>query len=192
MTKPKLREDIRRDFLRPGIITVIETKDGERYSGIPIKDFDTLMDLYDSLPHPGLQNINWQFVIDINWRIYTEECISNSNSVCRNFDAKAFKDFVTNEIHFELVRKGCLWNEKDKKFENLSDEQYQQTRQRIFGGLVLKAIELFSGWDGKTHPVIRTRKNSENRTEYFYDDKRNLRGSLVDYVSKYDLLKTTD
>src|SRR3989344_7138012 len=100
MAKPKLRTEEIEDLYRRNV-TVIETEYGEKYSNIPEKDFDSLMELYDFLPHEKLQNPNWNFVFNIEWRIYTKWCMSNRDKFHGFYDVEGFTEFVRDETHHE-------------------------------------------------------------------------------------------
>ncbi len=181
MVKPRL-ETLKGTFNRP---TLVITDEGNRCSNIPEKDFDLLMDFYDSLSHPKLKNPNWYFVLDIDSRIYAEWCMGNRNISPYNYQGEGFFDFFRDETHFELIRKGYQWNEKYKSFESLDEKRYNEVRKRILGGLTLRAIELFSDWDGNISPQSRMGE-VEGIKNWVYDDKRNIRTSLNNYIIAFD------
>lgn len=198
MPKPKLRQEPKDRWSPRGPkITIIETEKGERYTNIPSEDFDVLMDLYDSLPHPKIQNPNWDFALNLTWRIYSEWCMSPNEGVAAikrdwrahaNYSGEGFIGFITQETHQELTRQGYQWNGQENRFENINDQQYQQARQRVLGGLVLRAVELFSDWTNN-YPPSRQEKDERGFTKYLYDDQRNLRTDLRDYVKQYQELQ---
>jgi hypothetical protein len=187
MVKPKLKT-MQRSHYDKRNVTVIETEHGNRYSEIPEKDFELLMDLYDSLPHPNLHNLNWDFVNDVDSRIYTEWCMCTGWDKHAKYEGEGYTAFVREQTHLELERKGYLWNEQEKRFENLkNNEQYEQSRHRVLGGLALRAIELFSDWNGETSPPSRV-EGTGSAIRCIYDDWRNLRCSLQDYISRFESL----
>lgn len=183
MVKPELETMNLNDIYR-GSRTLIKTDEGERYSTIPEKDFDLLMDFYDLLPHPKLQNKDWDFVLRLGSRFYTEWCMSNRSESHYCYQGEGFLSFVRDETHFELVKKGYQWDEKEKNFENLSEEQYGKIRERVLGGLTLRAIELFSDWNGG-YPKGR-RVEIEGKSNYVYEDERNIRTDLNNYIIAFD------
>ena len=141
------------------------------------------MDLYDSLDHPKLKSKNWDFVSHIDSRIYTEWCMCEIWTDHRNYNGKGFTEFIIEQTHHELIRSNYLWNEKEKKFDNIDNEQYKKSRTDVLGGLTLRAIELSSDW-GNSYPPSRIDRN-EGKINYIYDDKRNLRTDLKDYIKRY-------
>ncbi len=180
MTKPEL-ETLRKINIydKP---TLIKTDKGNRYSDIPEKDFDLLMDFYDFLPHPKLQNKNWDFVLKLDSRVYAEWCMSNPSKNHLFYQGEGFLSFVRDETHFELVRKSYQWN--NENFENLDQDRYDKARKRILGGLTLRGIELFSDWNDFSPPSRMV--EIDGRKTIVYDDKRNIRTDLNDYIIAFD------
>jgi len=183
MVKPNLSEKTVERYT----FTVIETKSGSSSYYLSIKDVDALIDLYDSLPHERLLKPCWDFISNIDFRARAEWCMTTNWRKHNNYQGEGFNDFIRKETHSELVRQGYQWNETHKRFENLDDQQYQHTRQRVLGGLAVKAIDLFSDWNARPYPPSRQEKGQEGAwSTTVYDDKRNLRGSLADYITRYD------
>lgn len=188
MTKPEL--EILKNvsvFERP---TLIKTDEGKRYSHFQEKDFELLMDFYDSLLHPNLKSKNWNFVLNLDSRFYTEWSMSNRSKSHYCYGGEEFLSFVRDETHFELIRKGYQWNGKEKNFDNLNEEQYDKIRERVLGGLTLRGIELFSDWNGDSMPRgRRVETEDKSRWDCVYDDQRNIRTDLNNYIIAFDSMK---
>lgn len=186
MVKPELETSSDREIYQGQ--TLIKTNEGNKYSYISVKDFNLLMDFYDVLRHPKLGNSNWRFVLNIDSRIYTEWCMSDSFKIHYYYQGEGFLDFIGDETHFELVRRGNQWNDEEKRFENLNHkDQYDEARKRVLGGLTLRAIELFSDWK-KNCPSSR-KEERDGKTVYVYDDQRNIRLDLNNYIIAFDSMR---
>lgn len=158
------------------------------YSDLPVDDFRCLFDIYQHIPHEGLNSDPVQFVFDINNRIYAEWCMSPGEGLGQwhrhsNYQGEGFTSFMDKEVYYELERQR---SEGDRG----SHEGYLRARQRVLGGLTLKAVDLFSEWNG-TFPSSRAEKDDRGVLRYIYDDKRNLRGKegLNDYILRYCQLR---
>jgi len=168
--------------------TLIEDENGKRHCDINFEDFTGLMGIYKNIPHEGLKKDSVGFVLDISWRIYSEWCMSpdegqKDTALNHNkYHGEGFTKFVNDEVHYELKRERSA-NDRG------SHEGYLKARQRVLGGIALRALELFSAWEGKTWPPHRT-VETDKRTEYIYDDKRNLRckEGLDSYITQFSEL----
>jgi len=173
------------------MITELDTSEGKRYTPIPKPDVDEFSRLYDALPHQNLPNPRRILALDIGSRLYTETCLEDIfrektdptyKRIHHEYSrtTETYEQFVKNETHLELVRRGCQWDETSKQFLGLSTEQYKQTRDKVLAGLALRAIELFTDWEGKISPPGRR----DEQQNYVHDDKRNLRADLRDYIAR--------
>lgn len=171
--------------------TLVEGEHGKWYSNLPVDDFKALMEIYEQTPHGELNLDSVRFVFKIDGRIYTEWCMSDDEGRAaqrKNWHAHAeyqgegFTSFIDNEVHYELERQR---SEGDRG----SHEGYLRARQRVLGGLTLRAIELFSDWNCGPHPLSREEKDGRGFSKYICTDPRNLRADLEDYIARYDSLR---
>jgi hypothetical protein len=127
-----------------------------------------LLGIYDNTPHERLFTTPSQFVDDIAWRVYIEACLNPEEKFDPdNYRGEALMGFVGREIYFaseRASRKGLL---EQPPLNKNSDEKIFS---KVLEGVVKRAIELYSDWNGITQPP----KGS--------DDKRNLRDNLEPYV----------
>ncbi len=185
--------------------TSVLTDQGARYFHLPVDDFRTLYELYKSLiPFPAQESKTpIQFVFNVDWRTYTEWCMDANGGLkkdaegrycvnyCYDYEGQGLTDFVRNETHLELVRKGFQWNKEENRFNGLNQEQYQDAKRRVMGAVVLRAANLFLDWQGNTYPPHRV-ETSGQRKEYVYDDRRNLRENLEKHIAEFDSLSSSN
>ena len=178
--------------------TCIETSEGNRYCDIPVDDVIKIAEIYERTPHDRLDFTPERFALTFGSRLFSEWCMEDElkrktepdykpKDHYSDYKGQDFSDFATQETHFELIRRGYQWDEETKQFRSLNAEQYQQVRERILGGLVLKAIDLFSEWNGNEDPPHRI-VGVDKKIKYIYDDTRNLRCDLRDYIKRPDEL----
>ncbi len=80
-----------------------------------------------------------------------------------SYSGQGFIDFMNNETHYALERTGKTKSEEI------------EVRERVLEGLVKRAIELFSDWNGKDYPPDCLNKEIPK-------DKRNIRCDLREYI----------
>jgi len=111
-----------------------------------------------------------KFVDAIAWRLYTEYCCKyrGNDSYIRAYDGKeCWQEWVNAEIHYALGRR--LKGLSEEEISQINRGQlYGEVRIDVLRAVVRRAIELFSAWEGKGYPPE--------------GDKRNLRGSLEEYL----------
>ena len=153
------------------IYTRVE-EDGHRWcSDIPEWDFRRLLEIYTESSHEEFDENPVRFVLDIGSRIYSEWCMGEGRgSHHPMYQGEGFKSFVDRETHYEL--------EKPKSQQDRgSHEGYLRAKDRVLGGLVERAVELFSEW-GNSYPSDCFNKEVPEDKK----DKRNLRVSLASYI----------
>ncbi|MBS3079061.1 hypothetical protein J4218_02995 [Candidatus Pacearchaeota archaeon] len=166
------------------MLTELDTSEGKRYTPIPKPDVDEFNRLYNALPHQNLPNPRRILALDMGSRLYIEMCLEGIRPHIYEKTTEIYDLFVRDETHLELVRSGCPWDHASNQFTSLSAEQYKQTRDKVLAGLALRAIELFTDWEGKISPPGRR----DEQQNYVHDDKRNLRADLRDYIARAEQL----
>ncbi len=165
--------------------TQVDGAHGSWYSDLPVDDFRSLLDIYQEIPHQGLNLEPVRFVFNIDYRVYAEWCMGvgeglNHWEKHNNYQGEGFTSFMDKEVHYELEKQR---SEGDRG----THEGYLRARQRVLGGLVLRAVELFSEWDGTSPPCRKEELGLAIKCTW--DDKRNLRDDLKDYIARYDSLR---
>jgi hypothetical protein len=145
----------------------------------PIHIRRRLEDIYASIPHEKLFTTPSQFADDISWRVYTEACMNSEEKFNPdNYHGEALTQFIGKEIYFASERaskKGLL------EQPPLNENPGEKISTKVLEGVVKRAIELFSDWNGITEPPSK-RAEEHGVYNYIYEDKRNLRDSLESYV----------
>ena len=67
-------------------------------------------------------------------------------------------EYIDDETHHELGRRGFEWNGAEERFEGLSPDSYKQTRNAVLDALVLSSVGFFKtgGLDRKDKANLRT------------------------------------
>jgi hypothetical protein len=168
--------------------TGIETKEGVRYCSIPIDDVVQLAELYERTPHEGLSLSPEGFVLRLSWRFYTEWCLEDilkretdpdykGKNHCWDYFGQGFVDFVRDETYYaseRAVKSGLIQTPADSK---TGDE----IRTKVLEAVVKRAVELFTAWS-EVNPPYRREEDSTGRANYIYEDERNLRCDLREYI----------
>ena len=131
------------------------------------EDVKKVGEIYDRLPHEGLDLSTLKFVQTVGFRIYTEACGDTFGQYGINDDkGKRFNELINNETHYALERRGYEWDPEEEIFKNLTSEEYQQTRERVLEGFVRYAIQFLKESDGSSHR----------------EDNKNIRASLENHI----------
>lgn len=105
-----------------------------------------------------------QCITDIVWRVYTELCCSTAGRNIRSSQPhakNALQQWIDCEVHYALEGK------------DVNDALHTEVREAILKGVVTRAVDLFSDWNGRTSPA------------HDANDDRNLRSSLRTYLPEH-------
>jgi hypothetical protein len=141
---------------------------GATKSHIPTDDLKTLAKVYQITPNQVLGSSTVDFLWKIDRRIQTEWVMNPEErgpDSFSDYQGQAYDQFIDAEVHYELARSRSA---EDRG----THEGYQRARDRVLGGLVNRAIELFSEWGG----IIPDRVDGK------YKDTKNLREDLSPYI----------
>lgn len=146
----------------------------------PIQFRRRLEDIYASIPHERLFTTPSQFADEIAWRVYTEACMNPEEKFDPDtYHGQALTQFIGREIYFASERaskKGLL------EQPPLNENPGEKIATKVLEGVVKRAIELFSDWNGITEPSSRREEDGHGVPHYIFEDKRNLRDNLEPYI----------
>ena len=134
-------------------------------------DVEKLRTFYEEIPHIGLNLSNEDFVKAIGQRIYIEWHLDSKNKNIADqycdyhYRGIGFSQFITDETHYVLGRKGFKWYANESG-GGLTLREYKVLRDSVLKGLVRCAIDFFVETNGNT----------------FREDNRNLRCSLEPWI----------
>jgi hypothetical protein len=156
-------------------------REKERVAKTTPQKYKTLLnEIYLTTPHEKLSSTPTCFVDDIAWRVYTEACMNPEEKFDHDkYNGEALAKFIEDEVYFasaRAIKKGLI---------NLpvSSRTGDEIRGKVLEGVVKRAIELFSDWNGITQPPSRREEDAHGVSHNIYEDKRNLRDNLEAYVS---------
>lgn len=112
------------------------------------KDKELLASIYRNIEHPNVQTNPYSFVDDIGSRIFTEWCLESEDNSSHylSYNGRGFEDFINREIHFLLCRQHHAQLRPSNQAS--SKEDYQVLKEKVFEGLVKRAIYLSNKLDG--------------------------------------------
>mgnify|MGYP001580775578 CR=1 FL=1 len=173
--------------------TLIGSEKDKRYLDIPADDARKIEEFYSQHPALNPPITPREFLFGLSNRMYTEWCMSDARDKWHRhnkYHGEAFIDFIRNETHYEIVRRGRTWNAETQCFFGLYTSTYDVIRGDVLQGFVRHAKDFFEkneeNWkkflaSDKGEEYLRKNKTDEKkRWEYLPpNDSRNLRASLA-------------
>src|SRR3989338_1849820 len=132
------------------------------------EDRTKIMHHYEHYPLKFSDVSPHDFMDHIEWRLYTEFCLTTPWENHKYYDGSVFREFIQKETHYAFERSGHLWMRGSGCFvggENI-EQVYTATRERVLEAFTHKAIDFFKACPDHCFP---TRESTQN-----------LRGSLKD------------